>query len=112
MEDFMNETNSLSRRRLIGFAPAAAALPAAPRVWAQAAAPAAPAGPFSLPKRAYEANALEPHIDATTMDIHYSRHHAAYVAGLNAAVKDNGELAGKSLQDMLANFGSVPEKAR
>ena len=108
----MDQTNVVSRRGLIGFGAAAIALAAAPRVWAQAAAAAAPAGPFSLPKRAYEANALEPHIDATTMDIHYSRHHAAYVAGLNNAAKESTAIAGKPINELLANINSVPEKLR
>ena len=89
----MTVISAVSRRGLLGLGAAALAISAAPRVWAQAAAPAAPAGPFSLPKRAYEANALEPHIDAATMDIHYNRHHAAYVTALNNAAKDNGVIA-------------------
>ncbi|KRE00393.1 superoxide dismutase [Bosea sp. Root381] len=103
---------SLSRRSLLGCGAAAITLVAAPKVWAQAAAPAAPTGPFSLPKRAYEAAALEPHIDATTMDIHYSRHHAAYVAGMNNAAKEYGVLASKPLQELLAEIGQLPEAVR
>lgn len=108
----MHHATSFSRRSLLGLGAAAASLAIAPRVWAQAAAPAAPAGPFSLPKRAYEAAALEPHIDATTMDIHYNRHHAAYVAGLNAVAKDHGVLAQTPLQQLLGDLGKVPEGAR
>jgi Fe-Mn family superoxide dismutase len=101
-----------SRRSLIGFGAAALAVSAAPKVWAQAAAPAPAAGPFSLPKRAYEAAALEPHIDATTMDIHYSRHHAAYVTGLNNAAKDHSMVASTPLQTLLGDLMKVPEAAR
>ncbi|PTM42151.1 superoxide dismutase [Bosea sp. 124] len=108
----MITAHSLSRRSLLGWGAATIAVAAAPKVWAQAAAPAAPAGPFSLPKRAYEAAALEPHIDATTMDIHYSRHHAAYVAGMNAAAKDHGVLAAKPLNELLAEIGQLPEAVR
>lgn len=109
----MIQTSGLSRRRLLAFGAGAAALAAAPRVWAQAAAPAAPAGPFSLPKRAYEANALEPHIDAATMDIHYSRHHQAYVTALNNAAKDNGMLAkASSVGELLADLNQLPEGIR
>ena len=108
----MIATTSLSRRSLLGFGAAAIAVSTAPKVWAQAAAPAAPTGPFSLPKRAYEAAALEPHIDATTMDIHYSRHHAAYVAGMNNAAKDHGVLAAKPLNELLAEIGQLPEAVR
>ncbi len=68
---------TLTRRSILGTGIAAAAVLVAPRVYAQAAAPAAPTGPFALPKRTYEAAALEPHIDTMTMDIHYNRHHGA-----------------------------------
>jgi len=112
MEDNMSIPTSLSRRSLFGLGAGAVMVAAAPRVWAQAAAPAAPAGPFSLPKRAYEAAALEPNIDATTMDIHYTRHHAAYVAGLNAAAKDNGMIAKTPINELLANITQVPEALR
>jgi len=108
----MTRPQTLSRRSLLGFGAAAIAVATAPKVWAQATAPAAPAGPFSLPKRPYEAAALEPHIDATTMDIHYSRHHAAYVAGMNNAAKDHGVLASKPLQELLAEIGQLPESVR
>lgn len=108
----MSHATSFSRRSLLGFGAAAALVATAPRVWAQAATPPAPSGPFSLPKRAYEAGALEPHIDATTMDIHYSRHHAAYVAGLNDAAKENDAIAKKPIGELLANIGEVPEKFR
>lgn len=108
----MHNPTSLSRRSLLGLGAAAATLAAAPRVWAQAAAPAAPAGPFSLPRRAYDAAALEPHIDAATMDIHYNRHHAAYVAGLNNVAKNHGVLAQTPLQQLLGDLGKVPEAAR
>ncbi|MCU4180808.1 superoxide dismutase [Bosea sp. BH3] len=108
----MKEFAVFSRRGVLGLGAAALASAAAPKVWAQAAAPAAPAGPFSLPKRSYEANALEPHIDAATMDIHYNRHHAAYVAALNNAAKDNGVMAKASLGELLADLGQLPEGIR
>ena len=108
----MTHASRLSRRGILRLATMASFAVAAPKVWAQAAAPAAPAGPFSLPKRAYEVGALEPHIDATTMDIHYSRHHAAYVAGLNAAAKDHGIVASTQLPQLLAEPGKLPESIR
>lgn len=108
----MITTNSLSRRSLLGIGTAAIAVAAAPKVWAQATAPAAATGPFSLPKRAYEAAALEPHIDATTMDIHYSRHHAAFVTGLNNAAKDHGVLATKPINELLGDITALPEAVR
>lgn len=108
----MTTATFLSRRSLIGLGAAALTAAAAPKVWAQAAAPAAPTGPFSLPKRTYEAAALEPHIDATTMDIHYSRHHAAFVTALNNVAKDNGVIAKTPIQELLGNIGQAPEAAR
>ncbi len=56
---------------------------------------------FTLPDLPYDYNALAPHIDARTMEIHHSRHHAGYVSKLNAALQDSG-LAGLSLEDMLS----------
>jgi superoxide dismutase, Fe-Mn family len=112
MEDAMSGFEALSRRSLFGIGAATLVLAAAPKVWAQAAAPAAATGPFALPKRAYEAAALEPHIDTTTMDIHYSRHHAAFITGLNNAAKDNGVLAQMPIQRLLGDLTQVPDAVR
>jgi Fe-Mn family superoxide dismutase len=76
------------------------------------AAPAAPAGPFTLPKLPYAFDALEPHIDAKTMEIHHDKHHAAYVANLNKAVAGQPALAGKSEIDLVRNLTMVPEAVR
>ncbi len=57
---------------------------------------------FELPSLPYDTTALEPHIDARTMEIHHGKHHAAYVAKLNAAV-DGTDMAGKSLDELMAN---------
>ncbi|MCZ2152513.1 MAG: superoxide dismutase [Bryobacterales bacterium] len=70
------------------------------------------AAPFTLPPLPYAADALEPHIDALTMTIHHDKHHAAYVANLNNAVKGQPSLAGKSLEEMLGNLNAVPEAVR
>jgi Fe-Mn family superoxide dismutase len=67
---------------------------------------------FELPKLAYAYDALEPHIDARTMEIHHTKHHNAYITNLNAAVEKTPELAGKSLEDMLGNLNAVPEAVR
>ncbi len=67
---------------------------------------------FELPKLAYAYDALEPHIDARTMEIHHSKHHNAYVTNLNAAVDKTPELAGKSLEALLGNLNAVPEGVR
>jgi superoxide dismutase, Fe-Mn family len=69
-------------------------------------------GPFQLPSLPYSPDALEPHIDARTMEIHHGRHHAAYVAGLNRAVTETPSLAGKSIEQLLQGLKTVPESAR
>jgi superoxide dismutase, Fe-Mn family len=67
---------------------------------------------FELPKLAYAYDALEPHIDARTMEIHHSKHHNTYVTNLNAAVDKTPELAGKSLETLLGDLNAVPEGVR
>jgi Fe-Mn family superoxide dismutase len=66
----------------------------------------------TLPPLPYATNALEPHIDAQTMEIHHGKHHNAYVTNLNAALEKAPELANKSLEDLLRNLNSVPEAVR
>ncbi|SEP03363.1 superoxide dismutase [Paenibacillus sp. OV219] len=65
-----------------------------------------------LPALAYANNALEPHIDETTMMIHHDRHHNAYVTNLNAALESAPELQDKSIEDLIADLNSVPEAIR
>lgn len=67
---------------------------------------------YEVPKLTYEYDALEPFIDAETMKIHHSKHHAAYVAKLNAALEGNADLAGKPVEALMADLGSVPEAIR
>ena len=64
--------------------------------------------PFELPDLGYPHDALEPHIDARTMEIHHGRHHAAYTANLNAALKGHPELHGKSANELVADLGALP----
>ena len=71
-----------------------------------------PAAPFTLPPLPYAYDALEPHIDARTMEIHHDKHHAAYVANLNKAVADYPELGKLSIEDLLKDLNAVPEKIR
>ncbi|HKS07303.1 MAG TPA: superoxide dismutase [Gemmatimonadaceae bacterium] len=68
--------------------------------------------PFSLPALPYAADALEPHIDAQTMQIHREKHHNAYVTNLNGAVDKTPELASWSLEDLNAKIAKVPESVR
>jgi Fe-Mn family superoxide dismutase len=65
-----------------------------------------------LPPLPYPNNALEPHIDETTMMIHHDRHHNTYVTNLNAALDKHSELHDKSLTDLISNLNSVPEDIR
>jgi Fe-Mn family superoxide dismutase len=67
---------------------------------------------FTLPQLPYAPDALEPHIDAQTMQIHHGKHHQAYVTNLNAAVDKAPELQGKSLDQLMTGIGSVPEAVR
>jgi superoxide dismutase, Fe-Mn family len=67
---------------------------------------------FTLPALPYANDALEPHIDARTMEIHHTKHHQAYVNNLNAAIEKALELASKSLDDLLRGINSVPEAVR
>jgi Fe-Mn family superoxide dismutase len=65
-----------------------------------------------LPQLPYDFAALEPHIDATTMQIHHGKHHAAYVNNLNAALEKHGDLAAKSAEDLIRNLAAVPDAIR
>ena len=67
---------------------------------------------FSLPQLPYEYDALEPHIDKETMNIHHTKHHNTYVTNLNAALEGQSALASKSLEALLADIESVPENIR
>ena len=67
---------------------------------------------FELPALPYPFNALEPHIDAQTMEIHHDRHHATYVNNLNGAVEKHPELGEKSVEQLVADLNSVPEDVR
>ena len=68
--------------------------------------------PHQLPTLPYDAAALEPHIDAQTMQIHHGKHHAAYVNNLNAALDKHPELHQKSIDELLKGINSVPEDIR
>jgi Fe-Mn family superoxide dismutase len=67
---------------------------------------------FTLPPLPYDFAALEPHIDAKTMEIHHDKHHQAYVNNLNAAVEKAPELQGKSIEELLKNVNNAPESVR
>lgn len=67
---------------------------------------------FTLPKLPYDFSALEPHIDARTMEIHHGKHHQAYVNNLNAAIEKHPELASKSIEDLVKNWNAAPDDIR
>ncbi len=67
---------------------------------------------YKLPPLPYAYDALEPYIDAETMELHYTKHHQAYINNLNAALKDYPDLLGKPLDKLLADLGSLPEAVR
>ena len=65
-----------------------------------------------VPPLPYDFGALEPHIDAQTMQIHHDKHHGAYVTNLNAALEKHPDLAGKSPEELIKNLNAVPEDIR
>jgi len=67
---------------------------------------------FTLPPLPYDFAALEPHIDARTMEIHHGKHHQTYVNNLNAAIEKAPELSKKSLDDLMRNVSTLPEAVR
>jgi len=67
---------------------------------------------YELPPLSYPFNALEPHIDAKTMEIHHDKHHQAYITNANNALKDHPDLAAKPVDELIANLSQVPESIR
>jgi Fe-Mn family superoxide dismutase len=67
---------------------------------------------YELPKLPYSYDSLEPHIDAQTMEIHYTKHHQGYVDKLNAALENHSELQDKPLEDLLWTLDSIPEEIK
>src|SRR3989344_6574935 len=66
---------------------------------------------YTLPSPPYAVDALEPHIDAKTMEIHHTKHHQAYIDKLNAALEGT-EFAGKPIEEVIANLSKIPEAKR
>jgi Fe-Mn family superoxide dismutase len=110
---------TITRRAAASATIAAGILPLLRASAAKAADPTAapaieidPAYPFTLPPLTYATAANEPFIDAQTMELHHDKHHAAYVANLNAAVKDHPQVAAMKLSAMLAKLNELPEAIR
>jgi Fe-Mn family superoxide dismutase len=104
----MTRRDALKKTAFASAAVSALALPGT----LDAQAPATPAGPFKLPPLPYGLDALEPHIDAKTMEIHHGRHHQAYVTNLNKAVATDKDLAATSLEELIRHLDDVPEAVR
>ena len=67
---------------------------------------------FTVPPLTYPFDALEPSIDAKTMEIHHTKHHQAYITNLNNALKDHAQLQGKPIDDLIANIDAIPDAIR
>src|SRR5438067_113750 len=89
-----------------------AVLPCPTWLHAQPAVGPIPTGPFKLPPLPYPFDALEPHIDARTMEIHHDKHHQAYITNLNKAVATDPQLAKKTVEELVRDLGNIPEKVR
>jgi superoxide dismutase, Fe-Mn family len=97
--------SEINRRSFVKLATAAGVAAAAPLAFSQET----PA--LILPELAFAKDALEPHIDAKTMEIHHGKHHAAYIANANATIAANAELKKKSLDELIATLPSVADEA-
>jgi len=91
---------------------ALAVVGAAPAVLVPSKLAAQTQGPYTLPALGYAMDALEPYIDAQTMQIHHSKHHAAYVSNLNKALAGHPELAKKPVEELVRGLDSLPESIR
>ena len=67
---------------------------------------------YTLPPLPYDYGALEPHIDAKTMEIHHGKHHQAYVNNLNAALKDHPDHQGKTIEALISDLNALPDAIR
>jgi Fe-Mn family superoxide dismutase len=115
-----DEVQGVDRRTFLGQSAAtlaatgaAASLLAPQSVVAQStAATAAASGPHKLPKLGYAFDALEPSIDAKTMEIHYTKHHQGYIDKLNAALANHPDLAKLPAEDLIKKLDAIPEDIR
>ena len=103
----MKKLSSLDRRDFVKLGTMAVSASLLPQL-ARAGSPPTPA---TLPALTYAFDALEPHIDAKTMEIHHDKHHAAYIEKLNAALSKDEKLAGMSLTDLLAGLPDIADES-
>ncbi len=113
----MNVPDSLSRRDVLKSLGAGAAVLGLGAIAGQATAgepvkTSATPQPFSLPKLGYAYGALEPHLDARTMEIHHSKHHQAYITNANNALAGQPSLQKLAAEEILRSLGSVPDSVR
>lgn len=111
----MNTPDSVTRRdalKTMGAGAALLGLGAMATPTAMAAASGGTPQPFTLPKLAYAYDALEPHIDAKTMEIHHSKHHQAYITNANNALATQTALKSSSAEDLVKNLNAAPEAVR
>jgi Fe-Mn family superoxide dismutase len=111
----MKFSPTLSRRaalKTLGSGAALVSLGGWPADLTAARSDAAMAQPFELPKLGYAYDALEPHIDARTMEIHHSKHHQAYITNANKALADQPQLRNLSAVQILKTLGTLPEGLR
>lgn len=112
----MNSADSFSRRDMLKTLGAGAALVGLgmipSRTMAAETAVMAVPQPFALPKLGFAYDALEPHIDARTMEIHHTKHHQAYITNANKALADYPDLQRLSAAEILRSLGAAPEKIR
>jgi Fe-Mn family superoxide dismutase len=102
----------VSRRQVVIGATGVAVVAAASHFALAQTAASAPSGPFKLDPLPYPIGALEPYIDAQTMELHHDRHHQAVVTNLNNIAKENPQIADKPIVEVLGNLGGVPEAVR
>ncbi len=67
---------------------------------------------YELPKLNYAYDALEPHIDARTMEIHHTKHHQTYINNVNGVLEGHADLAAKTVEDLISDLDAVPEGIR
>ena len=103
---------TLNRREVLRAGVGVASLAIADKLLMSTGRAAQAAGQFTLPKLPYAADALEPHIDARTMEIHHGKHHQAYVDNLNKALADHPELRKKNVFTLLREIDDVPADIR
>ena len=104
----INRRRAIQNTALFGAAVSTMGVTAVPGIQAAEAA----GGPFTLPPLAYPFDALEPHIDAKTMEIHHGKHHATYVSNLNKAVAGQDALAKRTAEQLIRNLDEIPESIR